>query len=523
MCPVTSDNTQMIVRDGGVHTTVRCQDAPSWSHHRTDLATARSTQLDAGRVVWSASGMQWRESVGDLPAGAPAGAVNQLHLEVLAADAGADPVRLDGMCPLLWSETGGIDDGCAPFPEEPFFLDPCVVAFSPDGGLVAAVMCPGSSGGLAVWDAGSGELLHAATLADPETGGAPTHLVFTPDGSELVVSTESSHVVVLDVDSWEVARRSAAPVLDAWYMPVVGFLGGGDLVAVTNVGAPGGGADATLHVLDRETLVPQHSRQSLHEGTVMDAELSPDGSRVATAASQGLVRLWDTGTLDLVHEIPVGQAVHAVAWLDDRRLVLLRDDGTLDTVLTDPSELVAVAREGLNRPLTTAECRSYGFEASCPSLGQLRDGATATDLDGTYLLPQRAEDLHADMRDGVEAEQGAALDQRSTEELAALSAEILGEAPGMRLHLEDRSVRVVRDVATSGQVEGAEAHCAGTYTVTGDLLRLDAERGTWCYLGLYLEARFSVEDGDVRLHADGFRGPVFERYLWGDQLLVRQT
>ena len=61
---------------------------------------------------------------------------------------------------------------------------------------------------------------------------------------------------------------------------------------------------------------------------------------------------------------------------------------------------------------------------------------------------------------------------------------------------------------------------AGTYTVTGDLLRLDAERGTWCYLGLYLEARFSVEDGDLRLHADGFRGPVFERYLWGDQVLL---
>lgn len=77
----------------------------------------------------------------------------------------------------------------------------------------------------------------------------------------------------------------------------------------------------------------------------MDAELSPDGGLVATAASQGLVRLWDTSTLDLVHEIPVGQAVHAVTWLDDRRLVLLRDDGTLDTVLTDPDELMSVARD----------------------------------------------------------------------------------------------------------------------------------------------------------------------------------
>ncbi|MGD8202342.1 BTAD domain-containing putative transcriptional regulator [Ornithinimicrobium sp. W1679] len=522
VCPVTSDITEMMVRDGGVHTSVRCEDASSWSHHRTDLATARTTQLDAGRVVWSDSGMQWRESVGSPPA-APAGAVNQLYLEVLADDARADPVRLGGMCPLVWGERGAVTEGCAPFPEQPFFLDPCAVAFSPDGGLVAAISCPGSSGGLTVWDTGSGELLHAGTVADPETGGAPTHLVFTPDGTELVVSTETGHVVVLDVDSWKVARRSAAPVLDASYMPVVGFLGGGDLVGVTNVGAPGGGADATLHVLNRESLVPQHTRQSLHEGTVMDAELSPDGSRVATAAAQGLVRLWDTGTLDLVHEIPVSQAVHAVAWLDDRRLVLLRDDGTLDTVLTDPGELIAVAREGLNRPLTTAECRSFGFEGSCPSLGQLRDGPTATDLDGSYVLRRRAEDFHADMRAGVEAEQGATLDQRSTEELAALSAEILGEAAGMRLHLEDRSFRVVRDVATSGQVEGAEAHCEGTYTVTGDMLRLDAERGTWCYLGLYLEARFSVEEGGLRLHADGFRGPVFERYLWGDQLLLSQT
>src|SRR5690606_8901600 len=122
------------------------------------------------------------------------------------------------------------------------------------------------------------------------------------------------HVVVLDVDGWEVVRRSTEPVADGSYMPVLGFLPGGDLVAVTQVNTAGTGADATLYVLDRETLVPQRTRHALHEGTVLDAELSPDGSRVATAASQGLVRVWDTDTLELVHEVPVGQAVHAVAW-----------------------------------------------------------------------------------------------------------------------------------------------------------------------------------------------------------------
>ena len=345
VCPLTSDITEIIVRDGGVHTTVRCEGTPSWTHHRTDLGSARTTQLDAGRVVWSASGMRWREAVADLPDGAPEGALTQVFVEVLGTDPAAGPVRLGGMCPLFWGQNGPVPQGCTPFPEQPFFLDPCAVAFSPDGGLVAVTMCPGSTGGLAVWDTRSGDLVHASNLADPETGGAPTHLIFTPDGTELVVSTESSHVVVLDVEGWEVARRSSTPVHEGWYMPVVGFLGSGDLVAVTNVGTPGGGADATLHVLDRENLVSQHSRQSLHEGTVMDAELSPDGGLVATAASQGLVRLWDTSTLDLVHEIPVGQAVHAVTWLDDRRLVLLRDDGTLDTVLTDPDELMSVARD----------------------------------------------------------------------------------------------------------------------------------------------------------------------------------
>lgn len=523
VCHVMSAHNELVLREGRLHSTVQCAGAPSYTHYRTDPETARTTTVDqAARIVWSASGMQWRESPGPPPVGASEAVVSQLVLEVHDQEQESGPVPLQGMCPLLFGETGPVEQGCAEFPEQPFFLDACNVAFSPDASLVAATMCQGRSGGLAVWDTGSGELLHAATVADPETAGPPTHLAFTPDGTGLVVSTESSHVVVLDVDSWEVLRRSTAPVPDGWYMPVLGFLPGGDLVAVAQVNAPGGGADATLYVLDRETLVPERARQSLHEGSVLDAELSPDGSRVATAASQGLVRVWDTGTLDLVHEVPVGQAVHAVAWLEDDRLAVLSEEGTLDIVLLDHGELTAAARAGLTRPLTTAECRRFDFRTSCPSLGQLRDGASPSDLDGSYVLRRSADDLRADMQTGYEAELGTPVDEVSAGNLAGVSAELLGEASGLRLRLEDRTFRVDREVAGSGQDEGAEPHCAGTYTVTGDRLRLDAERGTWCYVGMYLEARFTQEGENLRLHSDDFRAPVFERYLWGDQVLLRE-
>jgi hypothetical protein len=234
------------------------------------------------------------------------------------------------------------------------------------------------------------------------------------------------------------------------------------------------------------------------------------------------VRVWDTDTLELVHEVPVGQAVHAVAWPDDGRLAVLSEEGALDVVLTDHAELTSAARAGLTRPLTTAECGRFDFGTSCPSLGRLRDGPSDTELDGSYVLPRRADDLRADMQAGYEAELGVPVDDVSADSLAGLSAEMLGEASGLRLHLEKRTFRVDRDLAGSGQVEDAEPFCAGTYTVTGDRLRLDAERGTWCYVGLYVEARFTQEGENLRIHSDGFRAPVFERYLWGDQVLLRE-
>jgi WD40 repeat protein len=102
--------------------------------------------------------------------------------------------------------------------------------------------------------------------------------------------------------------------------------------------------------------------------------LSPDGSLMATGASDGILRVWDTKTGALEQQMDFGGAqVQGVAFVDDRHLAVATSATGLLFMTVDPAELADTVRASLTRTFTTRECSTYHIDP-CPSLEELRAG-----------------------------------------------------------------------------------------------------------------------------------------------------
>jgi WD40 repeat protein len=102
-------------------------------------------------------------------------------------------------------------------------------------------------------------------------------------------------------------------------------------------------------------------------GGVEDLVFSPDGSRVATASVDGLVRLFDaeTGARQLTLR-GSGCAVEGVAFSPDGTKLASSSwcDGVRIWAL-DIDDLLEIARREAGRAITDAECRQYLHVAQC--------------------------------------------------------------------------------------------------------------------------------------------------------------
>lgn len=275
---------------------------------------------------------------------------------------------------------------------------------------------------------------------------------------------------------------------------------------------PAGGSD--IHLLRDRTLLPRRSSADAHEASVRTAALSPDGTRLATGGSEGMLRIWDTETLGMVDEIVFRTPVHGLGWLDADDIVVTLGNGPVLTVTTDPERLVETVRRFLTRGLSAAECLRHGFD-DCPPRGHLQ-GLEARDdaarLSGTYVVSWTSEELADAMRQTWEDSLGTRVDRRST---------------GL---LESRAAAAAGDYALEFGAGGYEIRrsgvddvvCAGTYDVEDDVLRLWAERGASCPGYEYLEAHYRLADDQLSLAAEDFRGGTTERHLFTSRPLVRQ-
>jgi WD40 repeat protein/DNA-binding SARP family transcriptional activator/energy-coupling factor transporter ATP-binding protein EcfA2 len=227
------------------------------------------------------------------------------------------------------------------------------LAFSPDGRWLAFGGWGGDVTAL-VWDTRTGQLVHDAGML--VRGIVP--VVFDPsDGAWLAVSL-LEELVVYDTDDWSELARVPAP--DLPYRALRATADG------TLVGATDGSGE--LQFLDARTLEHQGEPLRGNDGRVTDIEISPDGTLLAAAGDDGIVRLWELPSRRLVHALPagLGGAIQNVAFLDDVHLAVTARHGSVVVLTLDPTELMEIAGTRVTRGLSEEECETYGFE-QCPA------------------------------------------------------------------------------------------------------------------------------------------------------------
>ena len=166
-----------------------------------------------------------------------------------------------------------------------------------------------------VWDADTGALLYAEE-PDPARRGI-ADVIFSRFGAARrhVERRKGPHHLHPHVGGRRHHANNGSSV------GLVGFTpDGSKLLAANQLMANTGGS---LHWYDLAADQLALSKNDIHEGSLRSVALSPDGALVATAASDGLVRVWDGATLELVHEVPLGDSqIQGVAFVDDDHLAV---------------------------------------------------------------------------------------------------------------------------------------------------------------------------------------------------------
>jgi serine/threonine protein kinase/DNA-binding SARP family transcriptional activator/WD40 repeat protein len=255
--------------------------------------------------------------------------------------------RMEGFC--VYSEAiAAANPQCKKPPATPFKAWVFGMAFSPRGSLLAVGSEHG--GGVSVWNTTTGKLLFNGSALP----GDPWSVAFSPDGHRLVAAS-LGELLVYDTRSWKrLVRRPFGDVLIR-FSPDGRFLVGttpANQVAIVDT--------ATWRT--KATLVgPQ--------GQIKDLDISPDGTKIASADFSGVVRVWELQSGKPLQAIPFGDIpIENAKFLDNRHLLVVpANGGDVLTMTLDVHELLRIARGRLTRRFTQEECRTYLHVDTCPS------------------------------------------------------------------------------------------------------------------------------------------------------------
>ena len=230
----------------------------------------------------------------------------------------------------LWDVVRGMALG-QPLIELPLSFN--VVEFSPDGGGLIASTHDGRIFGWA--------LPSRAPLFDPITGVHTSHLLklaFSPDGKRFATASTNGTSSVIAFPSGRVIGRAFEPTRQ---IGAVVFRPGGHVLI-------GGDTSGRLNLWDVERGMPIASTPRGHSRAIIDAELSQDGTLLATLGQDQVIRLWRfDGSQPLALELQVGgQAAKAVAFSPDGKLLAAGDDAGVVEIWELATQRALIALQG---------------------------------------------------------------------------------------------------------------------------------------------------------------------------------
>jgi WD40 repeat protein len=203
---------------------------------------------------------------------------------------------------------------------------------------------------VSVWDLDTGSVV--ATLGpfgEPGSGGVAGAAIH-PDGSMVAVRImgREPRVVVMELDGSVVAEFPFEPPSTS--SGHIAFSPDGSLLAA------GGNR---LAVFDTTSWAVTWEGDA-HDGGVFHLDVSPDGGSIVTTGSDGFVRLWDARDGTLLEVVPMAEDwAKAVAFTDDRHIVVGTLGGLVAGLTLDVDELVQLGRSRVTRSLTDQECATY--------------------------------------------------------------------------------------------------------------------------------------------------------------------
>jgi WD40 repeat protein len=284
---------------------------------------------------------------------------------------------MDGLCE--WEDGGEWGPDCVAFPDTPFPDWPWSFAFSPDGSLLA--MAGQNTDAVIVWDTQTGQIVATPTVEHNTDGPSQVlSVAFSPDGERLAASFVWSpkELWLLSTDDWTAITQYEVPAdaetIEAPSDNLVYTPDGETLIATDFLSF----GEGRIVFMDGSTLELLAEIPDAHDEGIAQIALNEEGTLLASAGLDGLVKVWDVESRTMVQQIPVsseGAAVGGVAFTGDgtHLSVTSTATGELHRVTIDPEELFDIARTRLTRSFTETECATYRIDP-CPTLEDIQAG-----------------------------------------------------------------------------------------------------------------------------------------------------
>lgn len=186
------------------------------------------------------------------------------------------------------------------------------LAFSPDDAKLAQAS---GDGIVIIWDIAS----HNRIMTLTGHSGAVFSVDWSSDGAKIISSSEDQTVNI-----WDAQTGSLLNTLTGHTSEVMScaFSPGGNLITSVSRGGFGGAPAPEVKVWETATGTCLWTNNFEHTASIRSVVFSPDGSKIATGASDQTVRIWDVSTGTCLDTIPTQEYENfSICWSPDGSMI----------------------------------------------------------------------------------------------------------------------------------------------------------------------------------------------------------